>query len=153
MIKKIAILIIGLVFLMSTASAEHLSASAKPVVLITECNVLAPDGITTFTAIGKEVIYINDKVTITCKGELPEGMAKPKKALRFNYANTGIQYLTDQFSFNNGLTMDWKEVITPSGHFKLKATIDISPPTIPTIDLENHDKEVENNDDDLENDD
>ena len=149
MIRKIVILAIGLVFLMSTVDAKQVDIA--PLVLITECNVLAPDGITTFIGIGKEVIKMNDKVTITCKGKLPEGMAKPKKTLHFNYANTGLLYQTDQFSFNNGLTMDWKEVIKPSGHFKLKATIDISPPTIPTI--KNHDNEVENHDDDLENDD
>lgn len=127
MIKKIVILMIGLVFLMSTANAE-------PLVMNTGCDVVAPDGITseyitTFYAIGdkvsREVIKTDNKVTITCKGTLPSYITKPDRALYFDYANTGYLYQTDQYEINDGLTEDWKQVITPSGNFIIKATVDL----------------------------
>lgn len=120
MMKKIVVLIIGLVFLMSTANAE-------PLVMRTGCDVLAPDGVNYFFAIGKEVIKIDNKVTITCKGTLPAEITRPDKAVRFNYANTGISYQTDQYEVNDGMTNDWKQEITPSGRFILKVTVDLKP--------------------------
>lgn len=121
MIKRIVILIIGLVFLMSTANAESL-------VMETGCDVLAPDGVSYFYALGgKEVIKIDNKVTITCKGTMPEEITRPDRAVHFDFENTGISYHTDQFRVNKGLTNDWKEEITPSGRFILKITVDLKP--------------------------
>lgn len=118
MIKKIVILIIGLVFLVSTANAE-------PLVMRTGCDILAPDGSTTFFAVGKEVIKNGNKATIICKGTLPAEIAKPDSALYFDYANTGISLHTDQYEVNNGWAEDWNEVITPSGQYILKITVDL----------------------------
>lgn len=118
MIGKILLMTIGLVFLMSTVNAE-------PLVMRTGCDVLAPDGNSFFWVIGQEVIKMNNKVTITCMGTLPSDIAKPDKALHFDYANTGIAYQTDQYEFNRGLTTDWNEVITASGNYILKVTFDL----------------------------
>ena len=118
MIRKMAILTIGLVFLMSAVNAE-------PLVMRTGCDVLAPDG-SYFWAIGQEVIKVDNKVTITCMGTLPSDIAYPDRAVHFDYANTGIAYQTDQYRFDRGLTTNWNEVITPSGNYILKVTIDIT---------------------------
>ena len=118
--KRALILVIGLVFLTSTVSAE-------PLIMRTGCDVLSPDGKTTFFAIGKEVIKTGNKATITCKGTLPADMAKPDREIRLEFENTGIYYQTDQYEFNHGLAYNWMEEIMPSGHFILKVTVDIKP--------------------------
>jgi hypothetical protein len=116
MMRKILILKIGLVFLLSTVNAE-------PLVMRTGCDVLAPDGNSFFWVIGQEVIKMNNKVTITCMGTMPADIPAPDKALIFDYSNTQIIYETD-----NGPTIDWKEEITPSGKYILKITVDIRTP-------------------------
>ena len=56
----------------------------------------------------------NGNSKITCHATLPAGQVPPKKALHWDFSNTGIPCSTGW-----GITTDWKAIVTPSGNVKL----------------------------------
>lgn len=116
MLRKAAVLIIGLVFLVSAAQAN------APAVRINDISgwLLGSDGSTWFELGGKAVVA-NDNdgnVILTYRGTQPAEISRPAKAVIYNYANTGFLCGAEI----NGIkveTYNWIGVITPSGQAML----------------------------------
>ncbi len=122
--KKLIVYLLLLLLALGASSA--LAAEPGPAVVIDDafCNLLAADG-TVFITSGAHIVISNDKngnVSYVCHAEQPPIFADPSRTVHFDFDNTGGLCGTGE-----GLTEDWKSLVTPSGHVTMVCHINPNP--------------------------